>query len=135
MTDSKVCTKCGIDKPLEKFYVAKKGRLGRFAHCKVCHNQYRTNNPDHYKQKDRSAHLRRAYGLDEHGFASILASQDGGCAICGKLKAKMCVDHCHQTGAIRGILCGSCNTAIGNLGDNAEGVTRALFYLQKALNA
>jgi Recombination endonuclease VII len=39
------------------------------------------------------------------------------------------------TGAIRGILCGACNTAIGNLGDNVEGVTRALYYLQKSLNA
>jgi hypothetical protein len=135
MTDSKVCTKCRVDKPLEEFYVAKKGRLGRFAHCKVCHSQYRTNNLERCKVRDRSAHLRRTYGLDAQGFDSLLASQSGGCGICGKLKAKMCVDHCHQTGTIRGILCGACNTAIGNLGDNVEGVTRALYYLQKSLNA
>jgi hypothetical protein len=41
------------------------------------------------------------------------------------------VDHCHSTGQIRGVLCCECNTGIGKLGDNAEGVRRALAYLER----
>ena len=41
------------------------------------------------------------------------------------------VDHCHDTNIIRGFLCSECNTGIGKLGDNEEGVERALNYLKK----
>ena len=41
------------------------------------------------------------------------------------------VDHCHDTGVVRGIICWSCNTAIGKLGDNAESVLKAYHYLRR----
>lgn len=44
----------------------------------------------------------------------------------------LCVDHDHVTGTVRGLLCNGCNHGIGKLGDNAEGVRRALAYLEAA---
>ena len=52
------------------------------------------------------------------------------CSICEKLMPKPCFDHDHTTGKFRGWLCSPCNTAIGHLGDNLEGVMRAVRYLE-----
>jgi len=56
------------------------------------------------------------------------------CECCGKLPAVVALhlDHCHTTGRFRGWLCASCNLGIGSLGDNVEGVKRALAYLLAA---
>lgn len=52
------------------------------------------------------------------------------CECCGKpCKRALSLDHCHETGEFRGWLCRKCNSAIGMLGDNVEGVTLALYYL------
>ena len=55
------------------------------------------------------------------------------CELCGRgaanLRRALCLDHCHATGKFRGWLCGNCNTGIGKLGDNAQGLHRALAYL------
>lgn len=55
-------------------------------------------------------------------------AQQGCCAICGR-ETDLCADHDHQTGAVRGLLCRSCNVGIGFLGDTLEGVQRAVSYL------
>jgi hypothetical protein len=66
-------------------------------------------------------------------FNELLRYQDGGCAICAKpidaVRRRMNVDHCHETGEVRGILCIGCNTGLGHLGDNIEGLQKALTYL------
>lgn len=69
----------------------------------------------------------------------MAAKQDGRCAICrrppsGTTKRQrfLQVDHDHATGTIRGLLCNECNTAIGRLGDNVEGLLRALRYLTRS---
>lgn len=54
----------------------------------------------------------------------------GCCEICGRERA-LHIDHDHKTGDVRGLLCVSCNTAIGKLGDNVEGVMKAVRYLSK----
>lgn len=77
--------------------------------------------------------------IDE--FSAILERQNHACAICknpvivapkgrGSREAA-CLDHNHETGAVRGILCNACNTALGLLGDNAETVQQASEYLRK----
>lgn len=63
----------------------------------------------------------------------MVADRDGRCDICmTKPSAALCVDHDHVTGEVRGLLCGSCNRALGLLGDNLEGVMRAVKYLRSA---
>lgn len=73
------------------------------------------------------------YGLSEETFYAMLEAQGGACAICKNAKFGSigpCVDHDHKTGEVRGILCSRCNSAIAALGDSAEGLRRALAYLE-----
>ena len=75
------------------------------------------------KVSDRKSHLKRKYGLTLEGFEQLLASQGGGCAICGKPDVDN-VDHDHATGQVRGILCWNCNIAIGQLEDDVDRALR-----------
>lgn len=71
-------------------------------------------------------------GVSEADYAVMLLDQDGKCAVCrNKWKRKLYLDHCHETNRVRGLLCGPCNTAIGLLGDNVEGLMRAVRYLEE----
>jgi hypothetical protein len=78
--------------------------------------------------------MRRQYGISMQEFHELLEYQNGGCAVCGKpieaVRRRMNVDHCHETGQVRGILCTGCNTGIGHLGDTVEGLQRAIEYLK-----
>ena len=77
--------------------------------------------------------IRKQYGITMDEFNKLLELQGGGCAICGKpvssLRRRMNIDHCHETNKVRGILCSGCNTGLGHLGDNIEGLKRAMDYL------
>lgn len=89
------------------------------------------------------AYAKMAYGdgkflvpeVVEVAYDELNLSQDGKCAICDKpctVNSVLSVDHCHETGKIRGLLCNKCNTGIGLLGDNIEGVQAALDYLKSS---
>ncbi|MDX2540895.1 endonuclease VII domain-containing protein [Streptomyces sp. WI04-05B] len=79
--------------------------------------------------KGRADHLKRQYGMTEAERDEMIASQMGLCVIC--LKAPpVHVDHCHETGRVRGVLCFNCNSAIGKLGDDPDAVRRAAAYLE-----
>jgi hypothetical protein len=80
--------------------------------------------------KDASYWRKVRYGLDEAAYQALLAKQDGKCAICEEVKT-LFVDHCHTTGDVRGLLCPSCNSAIGMLGENPAALTRAISYLSR----
>lgn len=64
-------------------------------------------------------------------FFARLASQDHRCPLCTRVldPVTAAVDHCHETGEIRGLLCIRCNCAIGALGDNAAALSRVVAYL------
>lgn len=90
------------------------------------------------KLYNENAILRKKYGLTTEKYAAMLASQGGRCAICrghhahGRRDAKrFTVDHCHVTGAVRGLLCMKCNTGIGMLGDDPGRLRVAIAYLEK----
>ena len=76
-------------------------------------------------------YLLKRYGITEEQRDRMIEAAGGCCEICGRTDA-LVVDHCHESGRLRGILCRVCNLAIGNLGDNAEAVKRAYDYLVKA---
>jgi len=70
---------------------------------------------------------------DPETFLEIWNSANGACSICQKTEADgiaLCVDHCHDTGTIRGILCNNCNAGIGMLGDDVAMLEKAISYLQ-----
>jgi len=80
------------------------------------------------KASNRKSHLKRKYGMTLEAFEAMLASQGGGCAICGRPDADN-VDHDHKTGRVRGILCFNCNIAIGQVEDDEDRLAAAMAYL------
>lgn len=87
-------------------------------------------------EKVKCYNLRR-YGITIEQYNMLLEFQDGACAVCKRTEnsdGKMLyVDHCHDTGAIRGLLCRKCNTGIGLLGDSVDGIEKALNYLRGSI--
>ena len=106
-----LCKVCHRDLPPDRFYctghysITGEPRLKNT--CKPCENQ----------QNIMVKRLRRKHPRETDK-----------CAICNR-KTKLLLDHCHKSGVFRGFLCTPCNTGIALLGDNKEGVERALRYL------
>lgn len=86
-------------------------------------------------EKLREYSYKKNYGIGVQEYEALLTSQDGKCACCGReantCGRKLFVDHCHDTGRVRGIICNRCNYGIGALGDNIDGVQRAIEYLKR----
>jgi hypothetical protein len=96
--------------------------------------QWRSENPEYHLSPQRKDYGRnwqrlKKYGIDKEGFEELLHKQGGLCACCGRVMDNPHVDHCHETGLIRGLLCFLCNSGIGKLGDNLCGVLKAVNYL------
>lgn len=98
--------------------------------------QWRKDNPERALAQDL-----RAFGVSVGECREMLARQGGVCAICQRKRVgdargtRLHVDHCHSTGRIRGLLCGSCNIGLGKFADDAERIARAALYLRKAHSA
>jgi hypothetical protein len=93
----------------------------------------RQRDPEWRRQQDDRRRLRR-YGLTVEEYKVLLAAQEGICAICGGPPTGMGksyhVDHDHETGVVRGLLCSNCNTALGLLGDDPARLAVAINYLR-----
>ena len=79
--------------------------------------------------------LRKTYGLSLKEFSALSAAQGDVCAICGSKcgnYSRLSVDHDHETGAIRGLLCNTCNRGVGLMKDNPAVLRAAAEYLEKA---
>ena len=90
---------------------------------------FRQANPDY----QRNAWLKTTYGITSEEFDELLESQGGVCVVCaGEPNSEDVwdVDHNHETGAVRGILCPPCNKGLGFLRDDVEVIRRALKYLE-----
>lgn len=85
-------------------------------------------NPDRNKAYQR----KYKYGITQEEFDALLVSQDGRCAICRVLLEKAVVDHDHDTGRVRGLLCWNCNVALGHMRDDPDTLARAIAYLERA---
>ena len=104
--------------------------------CKTCN---RTRSLAHYyrtTEVQRSRQLKRHYGITAAEFDIMLANQGGCCAICGTTnpggKGAFHVDHCHETGTVRGLLCQQCNMGLGHFQDNTQSLAIAIYYLVAA---
>lgn len=100
--------------------------------------KWRENNPEYQIGRQRPYHLKSKYGITEEDYNNLLKQQEGKCAICstntptGKWKV-FAVDHCHQTGVIRGLLCNECNRGMGLLRDSPDLLRKAVDYLEKSV--
>lgn len=84
------------------------------------------------RQYSREKHLKRKYGMSIEDFNTMLAAQDGKCAICKSATAGpkgWAIDHDHATGVKRGILCMYCNLGLGHFKDNSDNLRAAIKYL------
>ncbi len=140
----KICTKCDRTLPLSSFGPHSRMKLGRQSACRECsrdwhranpdyvrrkNQQHRQNNPDYYLNWAR----RKKYGLTPQDISDMRESQRGLCSGCVRpLKEfKECVDHCHLTGKVRGLLCSDCNVSIGRLRDDPLTLRRLAEYLER----
>jgi hypothetical protein len=135
INNKKQCTKCNEFKDLSFFSKRINRKSGVQSSCKKCKNKRVKRDP----KKTREISLYKSYNISSLDFENILASQNNKCAICGidqnslkdGKKKYLCVDHCHITGSIRGLLCDKCNRGIGLLGDNIDNLFNAIDYLKK----
>lgn len=94
-----------------------------------------------YPMRRRAAALRTQFGLPLAEYMSMHTAQGGLCGACGQPETetrngKVCwlaVDHCHDTGEVRGLLCGACNKGIGHFGDSSERLEMGAAYLRRHL--
>lgn len=103
------------------------------------HRQYAEENRERLVEQRRLKHVERKYNLDADTYLAMLIKQDNLCAICNEPETctnrrgdvrPLCVDHDHETGAVRALLCNSCNAMLGNARDSQERLLAAAEYLK-----
>lgn len=130
--NGRVCTVCKEHKTQEHYAKERDSRcIGGVAmrsKCKTCD-----------EPRKRKSDLKRHYGITIEQYEELNTKQSGKCAICGstdsnnsRVSSRLFVDHCHATGAVRGLLCSSCNHAIGLLKDNTTLLANAIAYLNSS---
>ena len=137
--EGKECTECKKFLPHDKFPKRNNRNNGRQSKCVKCVTKSNKIRKLKYPDTGRDSHYKRYYNITLDEYNEILKSQNKSCAICGinesdistGRKTKLCVDHCHSTGRIRGILCDKCNRGIGLLQDDPKIISNALSYLNK----
>jgi hypothetical protein len=125
----RTCTTCGEFKPISEFQLER--NINSFegisvrSKCRPC-NEFRK-----YKR-----FIKKAYGISYEDYLQLLERQNFGCAICQSKVAnnkrtsdKLFIDHCHETGKVRGLLCSRCNHALGQFDDRADLLQNAISYL------
>lgn len=138
------CGACGEVKPVGDFSSPSAGRSRRHT-CKSCHaskmREWNKKNPE----KVRASRLKKNFGLSVATYDEMYAAQGAACAICakhlphhvltgtGKRKGDTwtCVDHDHVSGAVRGLLCNTCNQALGLMRDDTGLLEAAIMYLRR----
>lgn len=136
------CQTCKIEKPENDY-------RDRRPHCRECeragHRAYgkanrgkrnarlrkwRRDNPEAARALDRRKALKKNYGLTPEQVDQMTADQGGRCAICTK-ETDLLIDHCHETGEVRALLCVTCNTMIGWIENNPGVLDNARAYLDR----
>lgn len=146
MAATKRCPRCKRRRRLASFHARRTSLDGRTVYCKDCvatyaYDWYRRNREEQLakgrerqrtpraKRQKREYHLRVMYGLSITEYEAMRRRQKGKCLICREyFGRKLVVDHDHETGRVRGLLCCRCNSDLG-LFENPTIVARVLKYL------
>ncbi len=132
---SKVYSNCSQEKGSSEFVAALDYLDGLHPVCKKCRQTLAKEKYD--TDIARVKTLKDRFGLSLEDYTEILRLQGGRCAICNSDNPRrqgtlnFLVDHDHETGKVRGLLCHPCNSGLGMFGDNLEGVEAAAAYLRK----
>lgn len=138
----KRCITCAVIKPFSNFYAYTSARKDRCVggvtnECKDC-----------ALVRFRRSFLKRAYGITPEDYDALFTAQAYACGICGapgksvdtmtrdhrrtgSVSGVLTVDHNHETGAVRGLLCNSCNRGLGYFANNPKTLQSAIEYLLK----
>ncbi|AYV26896.1 MULTISPECIES: endonuclease VII domain-containing protein [Streptomyces] len=114
----KRCPQCEEIKPYSEWEPNKTSSDGWASYCRVCR-----------AQRNRASYFKRKYGITEAERDGMIAAQGGNCLLCRTAPAEH-VDHDHQTGKVRGVLCFSCNAALGQFKDRPDVIRRAAAYVE-----
>lgn len=137
--ETKFCKRCQQEHPLTtEFWII---RRGRGSECREV-NRARARKNYVYKPRNltpeqvRDKMMRARYGITQAQYLQLAEAQDNKCAICHLPaneagRGMLYVDHNHTNGEIRGLLCSSCNTGLGHIGDTVEALTKAKAYLER----
>lgn len=136
------CSTCLDDKPTTSFSKKANTKRGYSYVCKDCHNIYvrtkwyvnnrqkQIKSSSDWRIKNQFIFLANSYKLDAGLIERVYKEANGRCQLCGK-KRKLVLDHCHETGVLRGFICMSCNSGLGHLGDNKDSLLLAVEYLDR----
>lgn len=149
-----LCRVCNQVKPLTEFAPSHRGE--KRGKCRPCNTlicgQWAKANPDKTRENDkkwklnrpeqyRASILKAKYGLLRGDYERMSQQQNHVCAVCGKTETtihrqtgktrSLAVDHCHDTGKVRGLLCGACNKALGGFNHSVEVLQSAIRYLEE----
>jgi hypothetical protein len=136
---TKRCNACGKELPIDLFYKHKGKRTSegyRNPICKTCHAEksklWAKKNPDKVAEHRRKRNLKQKYGVTVEQYEQMLTEQKGVCYICSSPpdRRRLSVDHNHQTGQVRRLLCDKCNLAIGLLEEDKERLKKVREYLE-----
>ena len=115
----KICNTCNETKNNEEFYI-------RNLSCKSCchlkSKKWAKLNPEKVKESSRKTKLKQKYGITESQYETMFDEQKGVCAICKTphTRRALNVDHCHETGQVRDLLCDRCNLVLGLVKDDTS---------------
>lgn len=108
--------------------------------CRESNSNYKKNHKkellnyskNYYSRRGRRLFLKRKYNLSLEQYQNLILQQNNKCGICKKpFKQTAHIDHNHQTGMVRGLLCSTCNRGIGYFKDNIIILKNAIDYLEK----
>jgi len=100
--------------------------------------KYNEDNRERLAHQNRLTLVKRLYKLEASDYLDMIVAQNNKCLICDNEESTrnsrgdvrpLCVDHCHTTGKVRGLLCNRCNSGLGNFNDNVELLKKAQDYL------
>lgn len=146
--DTLKCSNCGEQKPADQFHKSQKPR-GRAYNCKECmkayHKDWYSRNAPTVREKDAkrykawraespNAQAAYRYGVPVEELDALYDAFSE-CMICGGPPVRdkrLCVDHCHETNRVRGLLCVKCNAALGHMDDDPGRLRAAADYLEEA---
>jgi hypothetical protein len=128
---SKLCSGCKQFKPMSAFAHRHRRRLtvpvARCRDCRAVADKLRAP----YLRRWKAAHT---YGLTATEYDALYAAAQSRCQICGvhedDIYGTLCIDHCHATGRVRGLLCRNCNSALGKFNDDPKMLRAAAEYLE-----
>ena len=120
----KTCSRCGQTKELSYFSKRNGRPSGVQSKCKECEKEVRRS---YWKPHEQ---IRRKLKISDDLFEQMMKIEN--CQTCGiHITGKKCIDHCHTTNRVRGILCHNCNTALGLLKDNKQTLQNMIDYVNK----